>query len=116
MAEALASPAWRTPLPVPTVFRTDSRWKPNAFWRGDIWPQANYHIATGLATHGHRELAADITGKTIANALKNGLNEHYDSVTGQALGIPDYSKAATIVAMMLAGLSRRHRLEMLSSA
>ncbi len=115
MADVLASPAWQTPLPVPTVDRTDHRWKSNAFWRGDVWPPTNYQIATGLAAYGHRDLAADIADKTIANALKHGLSENYDSVTGQALGVPDYSMASTIVAMMFDSLSRKHRLKLRSS-
>ncbi|MFQ5382495.1 MAG: hypothetical protein ACE5EF_12870, partial [Dehalococcoidia bacterium] len=64
----LASPAWMTPLPVPTVDRTDKRWKSNAFWRGDVWPPTNYQIASGLADYGHTHLAADIADRSIANA------------------------------------------------
>ncbi len=110
MAEVLASPAWRTPLPVPTVERTDPRWKSNSFWRGDVWPSTNYQIASGLAGYGHRELAADIADKTVANALKHGISEHYDSVTGEALGVPDYCMSSTILTMMLDGLTREHQL------
>ncbi|HSP43809.1 MAG TPA: trehalase family glycosidase [Luteolibacter sp.] len=110
MAEVLASPAWQTPLPVPTVDRNDPRWKSGAFWRGDVWPPTNYQIASGLAAYGHKDLAADIADKTVANALKHGLSEHYDSVTGKALGVPDYSMAATIATLMLDGLTREHRL------
>ncbi|MEI6176450.1 MAG: trehalase family glycosidase [Verrucomicrobiota bacterium] len=112
MAEVLASPSWQTPLPVPTVDRNDSRWKSGAFWRGDVWPPTNYQIATGLAAYGHHELAADICDKTIANAIKNGISENYDSVTGKALGVADYSMSSTLVAMMLDGLSRKHRLKL----
>jgi putative isomerase len=112
MAEVLASPAWQTPLPVPTVDRTDPRWKPAAFWRGDVWPPTNYQIASGLAAYGHKDLAAAIADKTVANALKNGLSEHYNSVTGQALGVPDYSMAATILTLMLDGLTQEYRLKM----
>lgn len=111
MATTLASPAWQTPLPVPTVDRTDKRWKSGAFWRGDVWPPTNYQIATGLAAYGHTELAADIADKTVANALKHGLSEHYDSISGGALGIPDYSMAATVATMMLDGLTREHHLK-----
>jgi glycogen debranching enzyme len=89
MAEVLATPAWQTPLPVPTVDRTDRRWKSSAFWRGDVWPSTNYQIASGLAAYGHRNLAADIADKTIANAIRNGISEHYDSVSGEPLGIRD---------------------------
>lgn len=112
MAEVLASPAWQTPLPVPTVDRTDRRWKSSAFWRGDVWPPTNYQIASGLAAYGHKDLAADICDKTIANAIKNGISEHYDSATGKALGVPDYCMSSTLVTMMLDGLVRKHSLKL----
>lgn len=115
MAEVLATPAWQTPLPVPTVDRTDRRWKSSAFWRGDVWPSTNYQIASGLAAYGHRDLAADIADKTIANALRHGINEHYDSLIGKPLGVPDYCMSCTLVTMMLDGLARRHRLKLRGS-
>jgi putative isomerase len=112
MAEVLASPAWQTPLPVPTVDRSDPRWKSNAFWRGDVWPSTNYQIATGLAEYGHRDLAALIADKSVANAIKNGISEHYDSVSGKALGVPDYCMSSTLATMMLDGLTRDHQLKL----
>ena len=115
MAEVLASPAWMTPLPVPTVDRTDPRWKSDAFWRGDVWPAPNYQISTGLAAYGHRDLAATIADKTIANAIKQGISEHYDSLTGKPLGVPDYCMSCTLVTMMLDGLTQRHHLKMRST-
>ena len=111
MAEVLATPAWQTPLPVPTVARTDSRWKSDAFWRGDVWPATNYQIASGLAAYGHQDLAADIADKTVANAITNGISEHYDSMTGKPLGVPDYCMSCTLVTMMLDGLTRAHALK-----
>ncbi len=112
MAEVLASPAWMTPLPVPTVDRNDRRWKSNAFWRGDVWPPTNYQIAGGLAAYGHADLAADIADKTIANALRHGISEHYDSLTGQPLGVRDYCMSCTLVTMMLDGLTKRFKLNL----
>lgn len=111
MAEVLVTPAWQTPLPVPTVARTDSRWKSDAFWRGDVWPATNYQIATGLAAYGHQDLAADIADQTVANAIRNGISEHYDSMTGKALGVPDYCMSCTLVTMMLDGLTHTHSLK-----
>jgi putative isomerase len=112
MAEVLASPAWMTPLPVPTVDRTDRRWKSSAFWRGDVWPPTNYQVASGMAAYGHAELAADITDKTIANAIKNGISEHYDSISGKPLGVQDYCMSSTLVTMMLDGLAKKHKLKL----
>jgi len=112
MAEVLGSPAWMTPLPVPTVDRTDERWKSDAFWRGDVWPPTNYQIASGLAAYGHTALAAKIADKTVANAIENGISEHYDSISGRPLGVRDYCMSCTLLTMMLDGLTRKHELKL----
>ena len=112
MAKVLATPAWQTPLPVPTVDRTDKRWKSGTFWRGDVWPSTNYQIAGGLAAYGHTDLAADISDKTIANAIRNGISEHYDSISGKPLGVEDYCMSSTLVTMMLDGLAKKHKLKL----
>lgn len=111
MAGVLSSPAWQTPLPVPTVDSTDKRWKSKSFWRGDVWPPTNYQISSGLADYGHRDLAADIADKTVANAIKNGISEHYDSVSGKPLGVKDYCMSSTLVMMMLDGLTQEYTLK-----
>jgi putative isomerase len=112
MAEVLQGPNWQTPLPVPTVDRKDSRWSSRGFWRGDVWPATNYQIASGLADYGFEDLAAEICDKTIANAIRNGISERYDSVTGRTLGVPYLGMTCTIVTMMLDGLSRKHTLQL----
>jgi glycogen debranching enzyme len=112
MAEVLASDAWQTPLPVPTVDRTDPRWKSNGFWRGDVWPSTNYQIARGLFDYGHKDLAADIADKTVANAIENGINERYDSVSGRPIGVKDYCMSCTLVTMMLDGLTQKYKMRL----
>jgi glycogen debranching enzyme len=112
MAEVLATDAWQTPLPVATVDRTDARWKSNGFWRGDVWPSTNYQIARGLADYGHKALAADIADKTVANAIKNGINEHYDSISGKGIGVKDYCMSCTLVTMMLDGLTQKYKVKL----
>jgi len=115
MAEVLSTGSWQTPLPLPTVDRKDPRWKSNSFWRGDVWPSTNYQISSGLAAYGHTELAADIADKTVENAIKNGLSEHYDSISGKPLDIKDYCMASTITTMMLDGLTKKYKLELKKS-
>jgi len=112
MADVLSTPAWQTPLPVPTVDRTDKRWKSSDFWRGDVWPSTNYQIAGGLAAYGQTSLAAGISDKTIANAIQNGISEHYDSISGKPLGVEDYCMSCTLVTMMLDGLTQKNRLKL----
>jgi glycogen debranching enzyme len=108
MAEALQTEHWTTPLPVPTVDRKDPRWVPNSYWRGDVWPAPNYQIATGLARYGHTKLAADIADKTVANAMKHGISEHYDAVSGKPLGVTFLGMSCTIATMMLDGLCSKY--------
>ncbi len=111
MAEVLQTPSWQTPLPVPTVDRRDKRFKSNGFWRGDVWPPTNYQVASGLAAYGHKDLASNIADKTVANAIKNGISEHYDSISGKKLGVDFLGMTCTVVTMMLDGLCRKHKLE-----
>ena len=108
MAEALQTEHWTTPLPVPTVDRKDRRWKSDAYWRGDVWPAPNYQIATGLARYGYKDLAANLADRTIANAIKNGISEHYDAVSGKPLGVTFLGMSCTIATLMLDGLSRKY--------
>ena len=115
MAEVLATPRWQTPLPLPTVDRNDSRWGSGKGFRGGAWPSLNYQIAAGLADYGHRDLAADIADKTVANAMRNGVSEFYDSISGQPLGIRNLGMACTIVTMMLDALGRNHQLQLRAS-
>ncbi len=90
--------------------RKDPRWKSRDFWRGDVWPSTNYQIASGLADYGHTKLAAVIADKTVENAIKNGISEHYDSVSGKPLGVMDYCMSSTLVTMMLDGLTAKYKL------
>ncbi|MGW8257645.1 MAG: MGH1-like glycoside hydrolase domain-containing protein [Thermoguttaceae bacterium] len=114
MAETLATENWMTPLPVPTVGRHDPRWKSNGFWRGDVWSPTNYCIASGLAHYGYKDLAAKIADATVANALKVGINEHYDSITGKPLGVGGLGMSCTLLTMMLDGLTRNYNATVVS--
>ncbi len=111
MAETLQTPSWDTPLPVPTVDSKDKRFKSHDMWRGDVWPATNYQIACGLKAYGYADLAASIADKTVANAIKNGISERYDSVSGKKLGVEFLGMTCTIITMMLDGLCRNHQLK-----
>ena len=105
MAEVLPGEHWNTPLPVPTVDRQDRRWKSGDFWRGDVWPAPNYQVASGLAAYGHHQAAAHIADATVANALKVGISERYDSLSGAPLGVAGLGMSSSMLTMMLDGLT-----------
>jgi len=110
MASTLALRAWSTPLPIPTVASTAPSYVSSEFWRGDVWPAPNYQVASGLAAYGHRAEAARIADCTVDNALKAGISERYDSASGAALGVKGLGMSASIVTMMLDGLTSRRQL------
>jgi putative isomerase len=110
MAEAIQTDHWQTPLPVPTVDRHDKRWVAANYWRGDVWPVPNYQVAAAFAQQGYPAIAANITDKTVANALLHGINEHYDSVTGKPLGVGNLGMSCAILTMMLDQLTSKYHL------
>lgn len=110
MACALDGPHWNTPVPLPSVDRRAAEYKSDGFWRGDVWPSAVYQTLAGLANYGHRELAAELSGRLLDNALKVGVSEHYDSQTGAPLGVPNLGMSAVLLTMALEGLSPRHAI------
>ncbi len=116
MATAIQTDHWQTPLPIPTVDRHDKRWVSNSYWRGDVWPVPNYQVAGAFAQCGHRSIAADIADKTVANAIKHGINEHYDSITGKPLGVGNLGMSCSIITMMLDGLTKKYHLKVKGAA
>jgi hypothetical protein len=72
-------------------------------------------VADGFAMHGYQNIASDISDKTIANALKNGINEHYDSISGKPLGVPYNGMTCTILTMMLDGFSDQYKMKIRSN-
>lgn len=105
MAAVLQSSAWATPLPIPTVARTNPKFVSSSYWRGDVWPAPNYQVATGLAAYGFRDLAAHVADRTLGNAMKVGISEHYDSISGRRLGVAGLGMSATTLTMALDGLT-----------
>ena len=116
MAETIQNEHWQTPLPIPTVDRKDRRWVSDSYWRGDVWPAPNYQVACGLAGYGYRSIAADIADKTVANAIKNGISEHYDSISGNPLGVPFLGMTCTLITLMLDGLTKTYALKVRKGA
>ena len=113
MAKALASEHWTTPVPIPSVDRLDSHFKSDAFWRGDVWPSTVFQVLSGLARYGHRELVANLAGRLLGNALKVGISEHYDSLSGAPLGVPNLGMSSVLLTIALEGLSPRHSIQII---
>jgi len=116
MAETLGNSGWNTPLPVPTVSRNDKSFVSDGFWRGDVWPAPVYQVATGLAHYNILNLTAKLAGANIGNAIRVGMSEHYDSLSGKPLGVSGLGMSAVVLTMALDGLSPTHRISVASTS
>ena len=72
-------------------------------------------IAPGGGYYGQWIWDTMFADKTIANALKNGVNERYNALTGKGLGVDFLGMSGTIVTMMLDALGRNHQLQLRAS-
>ena len=49
-------------------------------------------------------------------SLKNGINEHYDSINGKPLGVAYNGMTCTVITLMPDGLTTQHTLQLKNTA
>ena len=78
--------------PVTTSAMDEPTFKPNGFWRGDMWPPTNYLVALGLNRYGYYDIAIDLADKMqeLLKKYDGHAYERYNGVTGGTLGVKDY--------------------------
>ena len=92
---------WWTQYPVPTVALDDPKFDPKGFWRGDMWPVTTYLVAYGLNRYGYHELARRLTDRIVEQTLKYGVNERYNAVTGEPIGVAGLGMSCAIWSMIV---------------
>ncbi|MGB6827890.1 MAG: hypothetical protein WBE41_07610, partial [Terracidiphilus sp.] len=73
-------------------------------------PAPSFQIATGLTSYGLVSAANRIADAWVGNAIKVGISERYDSLSGAPLGVGGLGMSATIVTMMIDGLTSKYHL------
>ena len=78
--------------PVTTSSMDEPTFKPDGFWRGDMWPPTNYLVALGLNRYGYYDIAIDLADKMqeLLKKYDGHAYERYNGVTGDTLGVKDY--------------------------
>jgi len=78
--------------PVTTSAMDEPTFKPDGFWRGDMWPPTNYLVAMGLNRYGYHDVAIEIANKMqeLVEKYDGHAFERYNGVAGTALGVKDY--------------------------
>jgi len=78
--------------PVTTSSMEEPTFKPDGFWRGDMWPPTNYLLALGLNRYGYYDIAIDLADKMqeLLEKYDGHAYERYNGVDGIGIGVKDY--------------------------
>jgi hypothetical protein len=78
--------------PVTTSAMDEPTFKPDGFWRGDMWPPTNYLVAIGLNRYGYYDVAIEIANKMqeLVEKYDGHAYERYNGVDGIGIGVKDY--------------------------
>ena len=107
LVEHLADPREFWPrYPVPSVALDEPSFRPGTelrgrrcIWRGPCALSTNWLLCRGLRRHGYTELADTLAELSRELVEHSGFNEFYDPLTGEPVGIGDFSWA-TLAAVM----------------
>ena len=97
----LAEPRLRWPLP-PSTSPGDPAFRPRTYWRGPVWPVANWLLWWALERAGEGEHAARLREAGLAQLADGSFAEYYEPFTGEPLGSHNQSWTAAVALDWLA--------------
>ena len=95
------NPSLHRPLP-PSTSPEDPGFHPRSYWRGPVWPVANWLLWWSLLRAGEPERAASMRRHTLEELAEGGFAEYFEPFTGEPLGSGEQSWTAAIALDMLA--------------
>ena len=81
------------------VHRGEPTFSATTYWRGPAWPQISYLLWVAARRRNRHDIAASISGSTVAGALRSGLAEYWDPDTGHGGGATPQSWTALALLM-----------------
>jgi glycogen debranching enzyme len=87
---------------------------PRSYWRGPVWPVANWLLWWSLIRSGETERAAQIRRASLDQIAEGGFAEYFEPFSGEPLGSKEQSWTAAVVLdwladdIRLAGSRRRN--------
>jgi hypothetical protein len=96
-----ANPKLHRPLP-PSTSPEDPGFHPRGYWRGPVWPVANWLLWWSLIRAGEPDRAARIRRETLGQLAEGGFAEYFEPFTGEPLGSSEQSWTAAVALDMLA--------------
>ena len=107
LLETLDSPAFagheglHRPLP-PSTSPAEPGFHPRSYWRGPVWPVANWLLWWSLIRAGEPERAGQMRQETLGQLGEGGFAEYFEPFTGEPLGSTEQSWTAAVALDMLA--------------
>jgi hypothetical protein len=95
------NPRLRYPLP-PSTSPEEPGFHPRSYWRGPVWPVANWLLWWSLLRAGESEKAQRIRRETLEELSEGGFAEYFEPFTGEPLGSGEQSWTAAVALDMLA--------------
>lgn len=95
------NPSLHRPLP-PSTSPDEPGFHPRSYWRGPVWPVANWLLWWSLLRAGESERAALLRRHTLEELAEGGFAEYFEPFTGEPLGSGEQSWTAAIALDMLA--------------
>lgn len=81
--------------PVPSAALDSRQFRPDKYWQGPTWMNANWLIIEGLKSYGYKELAQELTRRSL-DLINNGVYEYYSPLDGSPKGAKDFSWTASL--------------------
>ena len=91
----------RWPLP-PCTSPDEPGFHPRSYWRGPVWPVANWLLWWSLIRAGEQDLAARMRRESLGQLAEGGFAEYFEPFTGEPLGSAEQSWTAAVALDMLA--------------
>ena len=107
LLETLDSPSFaghprlRHPLP-PSTSPEEPGFLPRSYWRGPVWPVANWLLWWSLLRAGQSERAQSMRRETLEELSEGGFAEYFEPFTGEPLGSGEQSWTAAVALDMVA--------------
>lgn len=87
--------------PVPTSPVSAALFRPDRYWRGNVWLQLNWLIWHGLRKYGFHAEADDLAQRSLALVAAQGFHEYFNPLTGAGHGSFPHSWSALVLDMLL---------------
>jgi glycogen debranching enzyme len=81
----------------PSTSPAEKRFHPRSYWRGPVWPVANWLFWWSLERAGESDRASKIRRASLDQIAEGGFAEYFEPFTGEPLGSPDQSWSAAVV-------------------